>query len=43
VTAVVGVDGSGQVCARMAVAGHGLVPDNNGGYKTGNCVPIQRS
>jgi molecular chaperone DnaK len=32
-----------KVCARMAVAGHGLVRDNKGGYKTGNCVPITRS
>jgi hypothetical protein len=31
-----------KVCARIAIAGHGLVPDNKGGYKTGNCVPITR-
>jgi hypothetical protein len=31
-----------KVCARIAIAGHGLVPDNNGGYKTGNCVPITK-
>jgi hypothetical protein len=29
-----------KVCARIAIAGHGLAPDNKGGYKTGNCVPI---
>jgi len=29
-----------KVCARIAVAGHGLAPDDEGGYKTGNCVPI---
>jgi molecular chaperone DnaK len=32
-----------KVCARIAIAGHGLVPDNNNTYKTGNCVPITRS
>jgi hypothetical protein len=32
-----------KVCARIAIAGHGLVPDNNSTYKTGNCVPITRS
>jgi hypothetical protein len=32
-----------KVCARIAFAGHALVPDNKGGYKTGNCVPITRS
>jgi molecular chaperone DnaK len=31
-----------KVCARIANAEHGLVPDANGGYYTGNCVPIQR-
>jgi hypothetical protein len=31
-----------KVCARIAVAGHGLVPDQKSGYKTGNCVPITR-
>jgi len=31
-----------KVCARIAIAGHGLVPDSKGGYKTGNCVPITR-
>ena len=29
-----------KVCARIAIAGHGLVPDNNSTYKTGNCMPI---
>ena len=32
-----------KVCARIAIAGHGLVPDNNSRYKTGNCLPITRS
>jgi TIR domain len=32
-----------KVCARIAIPGHGLVPDNKGGYKTGNCVPITRT
>jgi hypothetical protein len=32
-----------KVCARIAVAGHGLVPDNKSGYTTGNCIPIKRS
>jgi TIR domain len=32
-----------KVCARIAITGHGLVPDQKGGYKTGNCVPITRS
>ncbi|MFC7529173.1 Hsp70 family protein [Actinoplanes sp. GCM10030250] len=31
-----------KVCARIALAGHGLVADNNATYKTGNCVPITR-
>jgi hypothetical protein len=31
-----------KVCARIAVAGHGLVPDTNSTFKTGNCVPIRR-
>jgi molecular chaperone DnaK len=31
-----------KVCARIALAGHGLVPDENKTYKTGNCVPITR-
>lgn len=34
---------SPQVCARIANAGHGLVPDRSGGYETGNCVPIVRT
>jgi molecular chaperone DnaK len=29
-----------KVCARIARAGHGLVPDSNGTYHTGNCIPI---
>jgi hypothetical protein len=32
-----------KVCARIAIAGHGLVPDNKSMYKTGNCWPITRS
>jgi molecular chaperone DnaK len=31
-----------KVCARIAIAGHGLVRDNKSGYNTGNCVPITR-
>jgi molecular chaperone DnaK len=31
-----------KACARIAVAGHGLVPDANSTFKTGNCVPIRR-
>jgi hypothetical protein len=31
-----------KVCARIALAGHGLVPDTNDTYKTGNCVPVTR-
>ncbi len=31
-----------KVCARIAFAGHVLVPDNKGGFQTGNCVPITR-
>jgi molecular chaperone DnaK len=31
-----------KVCARIANGEHGLVQDINGGYNTGNCVPIQR-
>ncbi|WP_127504642.1 Hsp70 family protein [Actinoplanes solisilvae] len=31
-----------KVCIRIAVAGHGLVPDNKSTYKTGNCKPITR-
>jgi hypothetical protein len=37
------IGGAKKVCARIAIAGHGLVPDSKGGYKTGNCVPITRS
>ena len=29
-----------KVCARIAYKGHGLIPDINKRYKTGNCVPI---
>jgi molecular chaperone DnaK len=32
-----------KVCARIAIAGHGLVPDAKSTYHTGNCVPITRS
>jgi hypothetical protein len=32
-----------KVCARIAYRGHGLIPDINKGYETGNCVPITRS
>ncbi|MFC4070434.1 Hsp70 family protein [Actinoplanes subglobosus] len=31
-----------KVCARIALAGHGLVPDADDTYRTGNCVPITR-
>jgi actin-like ATPase involved in cell morphogenesis len=31
-----------KVCARIASSHHELVPDNDGGFHTGNCVPIQR-
>jgi len=31
-----------KVCVRIAIAGHGLVPDNNSTYRTGNCWPITR-
>jgi molecular chaperone DnaK len=31
-----------KVGARIAVAGHGLVPDRNTTYTTGNCWPITR-
>jgi len=34
--------GAKKVCARIAVAGHGLVHDNKHGYQTGNCVPITK-
>lgn len=30
-----------KVCARVANSQHGLVPDDNGTFKTGNCVPIK--
>jgi hypothetical protein len=32
-----------KVCARIAQGQHRLVPDANGTFKTGNCVPITRS
>jgi hypothetical protein len=32
-----------KVCARIGDANHHLVPDKNGGYATGNCVPITRT
>jgi molecular chaperone DnaK len=32
-----------KVCARIADAGHHLVPDPNGAFVTGNCVPITRT
>jgi len=32
-----------KVCARIANADHGLVKDLDGGYTTGNCVPIVRT
>jgi molecular chaperone DnaK len=32
-----------KVCARIALSAHRLVQDKNGGYATGNCVPIDRS
>lgn len=32
-----------KVCARIADANHHLVPDTNGTYATGNCVPITRT
>jgi molecular chaperone DnaK len=31
-----------KVCARIALAGHGLVPDADDTYRTGNCVPVSR-
>jgi len=36
------IGGAKKVCARIAIAGHGLVRGNKGDYKTGNCVPITR-
>jgi molecular chaperone DnaK len=35
-------DDAEKVCARIANASHELVPDLDGGYHTGNCIPIQR-
>jgi hypothetical protein len=32
-----------KICARIAQGGHRLVPDANGTFKTGNCVPITRA
>lgn len=31
-----------KVCARIANAAHELVPAQDGGYRTGNCLPIER-
>ncbi|SNR35240.1 Hsp70 protein [Haloechinothrix alba] len=31
-----------KVCARIADADHALVPDDDGAFVTGNCVPIER-
>ncbi len=31
------------VCARIANSKHRLVQDNQGGYHTGNCIPIERT
>ncbi|RZU53987.1 Hsp70 protein [Krasilnikovia cinnamomea] len=31
-----------KVCARIANSHHGLVEDDQGNYRTGNCVPIKR-
>jgi hypothetical protein len=35
--------GAVKVCARIADHQHRLVPDGNGTFKTGNCVPITRT
>jgi actin-like ATPase involved in cell morphogenesis len=32
-----------KVCARISDSNHYLVPDADGGYATGNCVPITRT
>ncbi len=32
-----------KVCARIANSRHRLVKDTEGGYHTGNCVPITRA
>jgi molecular chaperone DnaK len=32
-----------KICARIAQGGHRLVPDANGTFKTGNCVPVTRA
>jgi hypothetical protein len=32
-----------KVCARVADHNHILVPDSNGGFKTGNCWPVTRA
>jgi hypothetical protein len=34
------IGGFAKVCARVAIAGHGLALDKKGGYHTGNCAPI---
>ncbi len=36
------VAGSAEVCARIANSNHQLVKDSNGGYVTGNCVPLKK-
>lgn len=37
----IGSDLPPKVCARIADSNHALVPDGNGGFNTGNCVPIR--
>jgi actin-like ATPase involved in cell morphogenesis len=37
----IGLDAK-KVCARIANSHHELVPDNDGGFHTGNCIRIQR-
>jgi hypothetical protein len=32
-----------KVCARIANSKHQLVPDDGGGFHTGNCIPIDRT
>jgi molecular chaperone DnaK len=32
-----------KICARIATAAHALVEDNDGGFHTGNCVPLERT
>jgi len=38
----IGLDAK-KVCARIAKGNHELVPDDRGGFHTGNCVPIRRA